>query len=130
MIITIASGKGGTGKTTVAINLALSIAVGGQDLTDRESVNSANPLFLDCDVEEPNAALFLNPVIKERREVGQMVPQVDLENVPTAGAAPRCTSITPSLSWRRRYLFSQSCVTAAVAAPLTAPPARSARCWT
>jgi MinD superfamily P-loop ATPase len=36
-----------------------------------------DPLLVDCDVEEPNAALFLNPVIRDRREVGQMVPQVD-----------------------------------------------------
>jgi MinD superfamily P-loop ATPase len=49
MIISIASGKGGTGKTTVATNLAVSIGSGVQ--------------LLDCDVEEPNAHLFLNPVI-------------------------------------------------------------------
>jgi MinD superfamily P-loop ATPase len=58
MIITVASGKGGTGKTTVAVSLALSLA---------ESAESAGPLFLDCDVEEPNAALFLHPIIQERR---------------------------------------------------------------
>ena len=47
MIISVASGKGGTGKTTVATNLALSIP--------------ADVQFVDCDVEEPNAHLFLHP---------------------------------------------------------------------
>jgi len=74
MIVTVASGKGGTGKTTVAVSLALALATDRQDST---SVNPANPLFLDCDVEEPNAALFLKPTIEEQREVGQMIPEVD-----------------------------------------------------
>jgi len=81
MIITVASGKGGTGKTTVAVSLALSLA---------ESVNLANPLYLDCDVEEPNAALFLQPTIQERREVGQMVPRVDAETCIYCG---RCAEV-------------------------------------
>jgi MinD superfamily P-loop ATPase len=81
MIITVASGKGGTGKTTVAVSLALSLA---------ESVNPANPLFLDCDVEEPNAALFLRPTIQERREVGQMIPEVDLQKCTYCG---RCAEV-------------------------------------
>ncbi len=78
MIITVASGKGGTGKTTVAVNLALTIAEGGQQ--------NADLLFLDCDVEAPNAHLFLNPTIVGREEVGILVPKVD-------AAAPydRCT---------------------------------------
>ena len=47
MIISVASGKGGTGKTTVAVNLAASLE---------------RPLkLLDCDVEEPNAHLFIRP---------------------------------------------------------------------
>lgn len=77
MIITVASGKGGTGKTTVAVSLALSVAADHHHLTDREPANPATPLFLDCDVEEPNAGLFLKPTIEERREVGQLIPEVD-----------------------------------------------------
>jgi MinD superfamily P-loop ATPase len=81
MIITVASGKGGTGKTTVAVGLALSLA---------ESAKPAGPLCLDCDVEEPNAALFLRPTIQERREAGQLVPEVDAEKCTACG---RCAEV-------------------------------------
>jgi MinD superfamily P-loop ATPase len=81
MIITVASGKGGTGKTTVAVSLALSLA-------SWEDVPA--PVLLDCDVEAPNAALFLNPVMRERREVGQMIPQVDPEACTLCG---RCADV-------------------------------------
>jgi len=81
MIVTVASGKGGTGKTTVAVGLALSLA---------EPADSAGPLFLDCDVEEPNAALFLHPTIEERREVGQLVPEVDFTKCTACG---RCAEV-------------------------------------
>jgi MinD superfamily P-loop ATPase len=83
MIITVASGKGGTGKTTVAVSLTLSITADCRTSTD-------HPLFLDCDVEEPNAALFLRPTIEERREVGQMIPEVDLEKCTYCG---RCAEV-------------------------------------
>jgi len=65
MIISVASGKGGTGKTLVATSLALS-------LKDREKVQ-----FLDCDVEEPNAHIFLKPVITRSEPVYIQVPEVD-----------------------------------------------------
>jgi MinD superfamily P-loop ATPase len=67
MIIAVASGKGGTGKTTIATSLALSLA--------REQ--STPPLFLDCDVEAPNAHIFLKPVFGQRQSVGILIPVVD-----------------------------------------------------
>jgi MinD superfamily P-loop ATPase len=63
MIISIASGKGGTGKTTVATNLAVSLGGGVQ--------------LLDCDVEEPNAHLFIHPVFEKKEIVSTAVPEVD-----------------------------------------------------
>ncbi len=63
MIISVASGKGGTGKTTIATSLALSI-------DDRVQ-------FLDCDVEEPNAHIFLKPQIKEKKSIPISVPRID-----------------------------------------------------
>jgi MinD superfamily P-loop ATPase len=60
-IISIASGKGGTGKTTVAVNLALSV--------DKVQL-------LDCDVEEPNAHVLLQPKIQETRPVYSLIPVI------------------------------------------------------
>ena len=70
MRITIASGKGGTGKTTLAVNLAASL---------QQPV-----LLLDCDVEEPNAHLFLKPEIHSTHQVYKRIPQVN------AGACTAC----------------------------------------
>jgi MinD superfamily P-loop ATPase len=66
MRIAIASGKGGTGKTTVAVNLACVIAECGQTVQ-----------YLDCDVEEPNGHIFLKPEITATESVGIPVPVVD-----------------------------------------------------
>jgi MinD superfamily P-loop ATPase len=65
MIISIASGKGGTGKTLVATSLALS-------LKDEHRVQ-----LLDCDVEEPNDHIFLKPVIAHSEIVCIQVPKVN-----------------------------------------------------
>lgn len=62
MIVSVASGKGGTGKTSVAVNMALSIG---------------NVQLLDCDVEEPNAYLFLHTKIDEICPVTVSVPFVN-----------------------------------------------------
>ncbi|MBN2030233.1 ATP-binding protein [bacterium] len=72
MIIAIASGKGGTGKTTVATNLAKTVT--GQTVT-----------LMDCDVEEPNAHLFLNPEIREEEPVDIFIPRVDLDRCTHCG---------------------------------------------
>jgi len=66
MRLAIASGKGGTGKTTVAVNLACVLADSGQKVQ-----------YLDCDVEEPNGHIFLKPVIVSTEAVGIPVPLVD-----------------------------------------------------
>lgn len=63
MKIAVASGKGGTGKTLISTSLALSIG--------------KNVQFLDCDVEEPNAYIFLKPKIEKIEDVTVLVPEVD-----------------------------------------------------
>ena len=64
MIISVASGKGGTGKTLVATSLAISLK------------NDNKVMLLDCDVEEPNAHVFLKPDITDSEPVHIMVPEV------------------------------------------------------
>ena len=68
MKIAIASGKGGTGKTTIATNLARSIAQMDKAVQ-----------YLDCDVEEPNGHIFLKPDISETQNATISVPKVDTE---------------------------------------------------
>ncbi|MCF8092109.1 MAG: ATP-binding protein [Desulfotignum sp.] len=63
MIISIASGKGGTGKTTVAAGLAASV--------------DPPVTVLDCDVEEPNLHLFLHPAVTHSEKVIAPVPEID-----------------------------------------------------
>ena len=70
MIIVVASGKGGTGKTTIATSLALSLP---------------RAQFVDADAEEPNAHLFLDPAIERTIPVYMMVPEVDLDRCTFCG---------------------------------------------
>ncbi|MHA1216929.1 MAG: P-loop NTPase, partial [Candidatus Thorarchaeota archaeon] len=70
MIVTVASGKGGTGKTTVAVNLALSIG---------------DASIYDCDVEEPNVHVMLQPTELETREVQLPIPEVNRESCTLCG---------------------------------------------
>jgi len=73
MIISVASGKGGTGKTLVATSLALS-------LKDIYKVQ-----LLDCDVEEPNGHIFMKPNITRSEAVSIPVPKVDEEKCTHCG---------------------------------------------
>jgi MinD superfamily P-loop ATPase len=62
MIVSVASGKGGTGKTSVAVNMALSLS---------------NVQFIDCDVEEPNAHLLLHPKLSKIQPIYTLIPLVN-----------------------------------------------------
>ncbi|MFZ2095174.1 MAG: hypothetical protein WAV05_00925 [Anaerolineales bacterium] len=67
MIVRRASGKGGTVKTTIATSLAISLA----------AELKPPPLFLDCNVEAPNAHLCLQPVFTEQKGVGNLILFID-----------------------------------------------------
>jgi len=73
MIISVASGKGGTGKTLVATSLAHS-------LKDKYKVQ-----LLDCDVEEPNDHIFMKPNITHSEAVSIPVPTIDEEKCTHCG---------------------------------------------
>jgi MinD superfamily P-loop ATPase len=73
-VVAIASGKGGTGKTTIAVNLARAAFDAGK-----------NVQFLDCDVEEPNGHIFLKPQDITSLQVTIDVPQVDLDKCTACG---------------------------------------------
>jgi len=120
MIIAVASGKGGTGKTTVATSLALAITGDGQEATDRPD-RSADPtfhqpepgkgaLFLDCDVEEPNAALFLQPRLNHCEEVGILIPEVDSDRCTHCGrCAEVCVWHAIAVVGRKVLIFPELC---------------------
>jgi len=78
VIISVASGKGGTGKTLVATSLALS-------LQNRKPVQ-----FLDCDVEEPDAHIFLKPSLNHKQVVSIPIPRVDEKKCTHCG---RCAEV-------------------------------------
>jgi len=95
MIVSIASGKGGTGKTSVAVNMALSIG---------------NVQFLDCDVEEPNAHLLLHPKISQTEPVYVSVPVVDEKLCDHCGkCAEFCQYNAIFVSSEKVLVFSELC---------------------
>lgn len=90
MIISVASGKGGTGKTTIATSLALA----------REDCQ-----FLDCDVEEPNAHIFLKPDIIEEVPAGIPVPEVDESKCNFCGRCSEVCEFNAIVVIKKKFLF-------------------------
>jgi MinD superfamily P-loop ATPase len=99
MKIAIASGKGGTGKTTIATNLARSIAQTGNEVQ-----------YLDCDVEEPNGHIFLKPHISETHNATIGVPEVDAELCDGCGKCGRLCQYSAIICLKDTPLvFEQLC---------------------
>jgi MinD superfamily P-loop ATPase len=100
MIVSVASGKGGTGKTTVAVNLALFLS----------QEKSKDIQFLDCDVEEPNAAIFLKPKIEQRRPVSLLIPEIDLKKCTFCGECAKVCAYNAIVVLKKEVLtFPELC---------------------
>jgi len=96
MILAVASGKGGTGKTTVSVNLA---KVFGSDVQ-----------LLDCDVEEPNAHLFLEGTASGKEIVAIPVPEVDASLCDGCGECGRFCEYHAIVSFGTKPLvFAEMC---------------------
>ncbi len=99
MILTVASGKGGTGKTTVSVNLAVLAADSGHVVH-----------FCDCDVEEPNAHLFLNPKWEEKKEITLPLPVVDQDRCSHCGQCAEICEFNAIISLpARTIVFDDLC---------------------
>lgn len=98
MQIVIASGKGGTGKTTVAVNLALSV------------FEQEPGQFLDCDVEEPNAHIFLKPRIERVSPVEKLLPTVDEASCTHCGdCASSCEFNAIAVIGKKVLIYNELC---------------------
>lgn len=95
MIISIASGKGGTGKTTIATNLALCL----KDVQ-----------FLDCDIEQPNSNIFLKATLKKTKNVNIQIPIIDKQKCKLCGTcASFCTFNALSKTQTEITVFPDRC---------------------
>jgi len=96
MIISVASGKGGTGKTLVATSLALSL--------------KGNVQLLDCDVEEPDDHIFMKPTITRSEVVSIPVPGVDEEKCTYCGkCAEVCAYNAIAVMKQKVLVFPELC---------------------
>ncbi len=96
--IAIASGKGGTGKTTVAVHLAAILAAQGETVQ-----------YLDCDVEEPNGHIFLKPVVERSEEVGILVPVIDSKKCKGCGLCGKVCEYKAIAVLKTALVFPELC---------------------
>jgi MinD superfamily P-loop ATPase len=95
MKITVASGKGGTGKTTIAVNLALSID---------------NSMLIDCDVEGPNSHIFFREPMKKLKDVNIPAPVFDMDVCTRCGkCAEFCQYNAISIIGDKLLFFDEMC---------------------
>ncbi len=96
MVISIASGKGGTGKTLVSTNLA--------------SVLNSKVIFLDCDVEEPNSHIFIKPQFYSKGKVTIPIPKIDTEKCDFCGrCVESCVYNALAIVEKKVLSFPQLC---------------------
>ena len=99
MKITIASGKGGTGKTTISTNLTSYIASQGN-----------NVVLTDLDVEEPNSALFLKAKLKKTNITNKMVPSWEKEDCTLCGKCAKVCNFNAIVALPSEILvFAELC---------------------
>lgn len=99
MILTVASGKGGTGKTTFAVNLAYALAQRGERVR-----------LLDCDVEEPNDHLFVKPDFSEETDVTVLKPVWDEKKCTGCGkCAEACNYNAIAVVKGKVLIFNELC---------------------
>ena len=98
MIVAVASGKGGTGKTTIAANLAISL------------INEMPVQLLDCDVEEPNSHLFLKPELNYTEDVMLPIPSINLDKCTHCGiCVEKCAYNALADIGKKILVFEQLC---------------------
>ncbi|NLB54530.1 MAG: P-loop NTPase [Lentisphaerae bacterium] len=99
MILAVASGKGGTGKTTFSVNLAWTLSVQGKKVR-----------LLDCDAEEPNDHLFVNPIFTDERPVTVLKPQLDeAKCIGCGNCAKACSYNAMAMVKNKVLIFNELC---------------------
>ena len=98
MNIAIASGKGGTGKTTIATSLAHALAQA-----------QISTQFYDCDVEAPNAHIFLHPSLSQEEKVELLVPEVNEEKCTSCGKCASVCQYNAILILGKPLIFPELC---------------------
>jgi len=95
MKIAVASGKGGTGKTTIAVNLAMSME---------------NTMLIDCDVEGPNSHIFFKKLMDKLKDVSIPAPVFDLDICTRCGkCADFCQYNAISIVGEKLLFFEELC---------------------